>query len=87
MQKSALLEMVDSEAVMARLREKLNPDLLDLRRERDLGDLLGVLLTVAVPLIYAGLQSGGGSGTPGTFGKYSGHFAKGNGREIKTRGE
>lgn len=47
MQKSALLEMVDSEAVMARLREKLNPD------------LLGVLLTVAVPLIYAGLQSGG----------------------------
>ena len=44
---------------MARLREKLNPDLLDLRRERDLGDLLGVLLTVAVPLIYAGLQSGG----------------------------
>ena len=50
MQKSALLEMVDSEAVMARLREKLNPDL---------GDLLGVLLTVAVPLIYAGLQSGG----------------------------
>lgn len=59
MQKNALLEMVDSGAVMTRLREKLNPDLLDLRRERDLGDLLGVLLTVAVPLIYAGLQSGG----------------------------
>ena len=59
MQKNALQEMVDSGAVMARLREKLNPDLLDLRRERDLGDLLGVLLTVAVPLIYAGLQSGG----------------------------
>ena len=37
----------------------VNPDLLDLRQDRDLGDILGALVTVAAPMIYNGLQSGG----------------------------
>ncbi|MDD3347736.1 TetR/AcrR family transcriptional regulator [Oscillibacter sp.] len=57
MQKNALLEMMDSAAVLERLRQLINPELLELRRERDLGDMLGVLLTVTVPIFYAGLQA------------------------------
>ena len=59
MQKNVLLEMVDSGAVLSRLRELVRPELLDLRRDRDLGDMLGLLLSVAVPALYAGLQAGG----------------------------
>ena len=88
MQKNALLEMVDSGAVMARLREKLNPDLLDLSapgagfgrpagRAADRGG--------AADLCRAAIRRR--SGAPGTFGKHSGHFTARNGREIKTRGE
>ncbi len=63
MQKHVLLDMVDSGGVLSRLRELVNPELLDLRREQDLGDLLGVLLSVTVPMLYAGLQAGGAPGT------------------------
>lgn len=59
MQKNVLLEMVDSGAVLSRLRELVRPELLDLRRDRDLGDMLGLLLSVAVPALYSGLQAGG----------------------------
>ena len=59
MQKTLLLEMVDTQAVLARLRETVNPDLLDLRQDRDLGDVLGILLTVTGPMLYSGLQAGG----------------------------
>ena len=41
----------------------VNPDLLDLRQDRDLGDILGTLLVVAAPMIYTGLQAGGDPGT------------------------
>ena len=37
--------------------------LLDLRQDRDLGDILGTLLVVAAPMIYTGLQAGGDPGT------------------------
>lgn len=40
----------------------VNPDLLDLRQDRDLGDILGTLLVVAAPMIYTGLQAGGDPG-------------------------
>ena len=51
--------MVDTAQVLRRLKEQVNPDVLDLRRDGDLGDMLGILLTVAAPLLYAGIQAGG----------------------------
>ena len=59
MQKNGLLEMLDSEVILRRLGSAVNQDLLDLRRDRDLGDILGALLVVAAPMIYTGLQAGG----------------------------
>ena len=58
MQKAGLLGMLDPGAILERLKDAVNPDLLDLRRERDLGDILGVLLSTTVPMVYAGLQAG-----------------------------
>ena len=58
MQKTGLLGMLDPGAILERLKDAVNPDLLDLRRERDLGDILGVLLSTTVPMVYAGLQAG-----------------------------
>ena len=63
MQKNGLLEMLDAETLLQRLGGAVNPDLLDLRQDRDLGDILGTLLVVAAPMIYTGLQAGGDPGT------------------------
>ena len=43
MQKNGLLEMLDAETLLQRLGGAVNPDLLDLRQDRDLGDILGTL--------------------------------------------
>ena len=40
MQKNGLLEMLDAETLLQRLGGAVNPDLLDLRQDRDLGDIL-----------------------------------------------
>lgn len=50
--------MLDAETLLQRLGGAVNPDLLDLRQDRDLGDILGTLLVVAAPMIYTGLQAG-----------------------------
>ena len=63
MQKNGLLEMLDPEVILRRLGDAVNLDLLDLRQDRDLGDILGALLVVAAPMIYTGLQAGGDPGT------------------------
>lgn len=47
--KNTILAMVDTGQVLRRLKEQVNPDVLDLRREGDLGDMLGILLTVTAP--------------------------------------
>ena len=60
---SCILAMVDTGQVLRRLKEQVNPDVLDLRREGDLGDMLGILLTVTAPLLYAGIQAGGAPDT------------------------
>ena len=57
-QRNVLLGMLDPGAILERLKDAVNPDLLDLRRDRDLGDILGVLLSTTVPMVYAGLQAG-----------------------------
>ena len=63
MQKNGLLEMLDSDMILQRLGDAVNPDLLDLRQDRDLGDILGALLVVTAPMIYTGLQAGGDPAT------------------------
>ena len=62
MQRGALLDLLDSGQALERLRQSVNPELLDLRREEDLDDLLAVLLSVAGPLLYAGIEAGDAPG-------------------------
>lgn len=58
MQRNTLLGLLDPCAVLERLKDAVNPDLLDLRQDRDLTDMLGLLLTTVVPMAYAGVQAG-----------------------------
>lgn len=62
MQRGALLDLLDSGAVLERLRQLVNPELLDLRREEDLSHMLAILLSVAGPLLYAGIEAGDAPG-------------------------
>lgn len=62
MQRGVLLDLLDSGEALERLRQSVNPALLDLRREEDLDDLLAVLLSVAGPLLYAGIEAGDAPG-------------------------
>lgn len=62
MQRGALLDLLDAEAALDRLRQSVNPELLDLRREEDLGHMLAILLSVAGPLLYAGIEAGDAPG-------------------------
>ena len=62
MQRGALLDLLDSGQALERRRQSVNPELLDLRREEDLDDLLAVLLSVAGPLLYAGIEAGDAPG-------------------------
>ena len=56
MQKNVLLEMLDRERLLKRLRNAVNPELLDLRTPEDLADVLAILLSVGGSLLYDGLQ-------------------------------
>lgn len=62
MQRGALLDLLDSGEALERLRQLVNPGLLDLRREEDLDHMLAVLLSVAGPLLYAGIEAGDAPG-------------------------
>ena len=62
MQRGALLDLLDSGQALERLRQSVNPELLDLRREEDLDHMLAVLLSVAGPLLYAGIEAGDAPG-------------------------
>lgn len=56
LQRGALLDLLDAGAALERLRQSVNPELLDLRREGDLDRMLAVLLSVTGPLLYAGIE-------------------------------
>ena len=56
LQKNMLLGLLDREAVLDGLGDAGDRAMLDLRHDRDLGDILAAVLTVAAPLLYSGLQ-------------------------------
>ena len=87
MQKNSLLEMLDPEVILQRLGDAVNPDLLDLRQDRDLGDILGALLVVAAPMIYTGLQAGGDPATRDRLDNILQIFKRGMGKDPDAKNE
>ena len=57
LQKTSVMGLLDPEAVLSRLSGLVDPELLDLRRDRDLRDMLSALLVMTGPLIYSALQN------------------------------
>ena len=87
MQKNSLLEMLDPEVILQRLGDAVNPDLLDLRQDRDLGDILGALLVVAAPMIYTGRQAGGDPATRDRLENILQIFKRGMGKDPDAKNE
>ena len=87
MQKNSLLEMLDPEVILQRLGDAVNSDLLDLRQDRDLGDILGALLLVAAPMIYTGLQAGGDPATRDRLENILQIFKRGMGKDPDAKNE
>ena len=87
MQKNSLLEMLDPEVILQRLGDAVNSDLLDLRQDRDLGDILGALLVVAAPLFYTGLQAGGDPATRDRLENILQIFKRGMGKDPDAKNE
>lgn len=52
LQKSCLIDFLDTQAVLAQLAAAVNPDLLDIWEASDLERIMRTVLTVALPLIY-----------------------------------
>ena len=52
LQKSCLIDFLDTQAVLAQLAAAENPDLLDIWEASDLERIVRTVLTVALPLIY-----------------------------------
>ena len=52
LQKSSLIDLLDTQAVLAQLAAAVNPDLLDIWEASDLERIMRTVLTVALPLIY-----------------------------------
>ena len=52
LQKSCLIDLLDTQAVLAQLSAAVNPDLLDIWEASDLERIVRTVLTVALPLIY-----------------------------------
>lgn len=52
LQKSCLIDFMDTQAVLAQLAAAVNPDLLDIWEASDLERIVRTVLTVALPLIY-----------------------------------
>ena len=87
MQKNSLLEMLDPEVILQRLGDAVNSDLVDLRQDRDLGDILGALLVVAAPMIYTGLQAGGDPATRDRLENILQIFKRGMGKDPDAKNE
>ena len=57
LQKSSLIDLLDTQAVLAQLAAAVNPDLLDIWEASDLERIVRTVLTVALPLIYAAVHT------------------------------
>lgn len=57
LQKSCLIDLLDTQTVLAQLAAAVNPDLLDLREASDLERIVRTVLTVALPLIYDAVRT------------------------------
>ena len=57
LQKSCLIDLLDTQAVLAQLAAAVNPDLLDLRETSDLERIVRTVLTVALPLVYDAVRT------------------------------
>ena len=52
LQKGGLLEFLDPDRILKRMKDCVNPDLLDIWEASDLERIVRTVLTVALPLIY-----------------------------------
>ena len=57
LQKSSVMAMLEPDTILSRLSGLVDPELLDLRQDRDLRDILTALLAMTGPMIYAALQN------------------------------
>ena len=57
MQKSTVMALLDPDAILSRLSGLVDTELLDLRQDRDLRDILSALLMMTGPMIYSALQN------------------------------
>lgn len=51
------MAMLEPDAILSRLSGLVDPELLDLRQDRDLRDILTALLAMTGPMIYSALQN------------------------------
>ena len=61
LQRSGLLEFLDPKLILERVSGSVNPDLLDLREEDDLDNMLGMMLILLIPVMYHCLQPDAGA--------------------------
>lgn len=56
LQKGGLLEFLDPDRILKRMKDCVNPDLLDLREPEDLNCILRMLIVLIVPIMYNGIR-------------------------------
>ena len=56
MQKGGLLEFLGPDRILKRMKDCVNPDLLDLREPEDLNCILRMLIVLIVPIMYNGIR-------------------------------
>lgn len=58
LQRGSLLGFLDPESILGRMKDCVNPDLLDLQEPEDLDDILRMLMILVVPMMYNSLRPG-----------------------------
>lgn len=81
LQKSTVMAMMDPDAVLSRLEGLVDPDLLDLRQDRDLRDILSALLMMTGPMIYSALQNDNATEVRAQLGNLLAIFRRGMARD------
>ena len=58
LQRGSLLGFLDPESILGRMKDCVNPDLLDLQEPEDLDYILRMLMILVVPMMYNSLRPG-----------------------------